>query len=318
MGKIIVSALEIVQDKRLTLMQIRVLLALFSFRGKNTNLVWPKRNTLGELLGYSENNITKVTTQLVDLGWLKKVGNGGRGVPVHYEIVPPDFDVETQSELDRLYEDTKSKQDRVIDIETQSELDSVIDIETQSDLDSVYDENPILTGLVMKTETQSNPATPTQSELDRVYTVNPILTGLGHRTNQLIQHTNEHTNTKNMKTSELNNSCEEVFLHWQIVMSHSQSKLLEKRKKLIEKTLKSGYSVIQMKLAIDGHKKSKWHMENGVDGIEYSLKPENLDRFIKLAEMSDSEIRRRNGRDNIDWDDTSWADGLQAEFGVRN
>ena len=110
--------------------------------------------------------------------------------------------------------------------------------------------------------------------------------------------------------------CKNIFEYWQSVMGHPQSQMLDKRKRLIQKTLDSGYTPIQAKLAIDGHKKSKWHKENGFDGIEYSLKPENIDKFIKMAGMTDAELNRTTGK--LNWDDTTWADGLQAEFGVRN
>lgn len=110
--------------------------------------------------------------------------------------------------------------------------------------------------------------------------------------------------------------CEAIFSYWKVVMGYPQSQLLEKRKKLIQKTLDSGYTPIQAKLAIDGHKNSKWHKENGFDGIEYSLKPENIDKFIKMAGMTGAELNRTSG--TINWDDTSWADGLQAEYGVRD
>jgi hypothetical protein len=110
--------------------------------------------------------------------------------------------------------------------------------------------------------------------------------------------------------------CKNIFEHWKSVMGHPQSQMLDKRKRLIQKILDSGYTPIQAKLAIDGHKKSKWHKENGFDGIEYTLKPENIDKFIKMAGMTDAELNRTTG--NLNWDDTSWADGLQAEYGVRN
>ena len=73
-------------------MQLKVLLALLSFRGKNTNLVWPKRSKLAELVGCSENNISKVTSQLVNLGWVNKRGNGGLSKATMYEVVVPEID----------------------------------------------------------------------------------------------------------------------------------------------------------------------------------------------------------------------------------
>lgn len=113
---------------------------------------------------------------------------------------------------------------------------------------------------------------------------------------------------KKLKSQFNGNDCKNIFEHWQAVMGHPQSRMLDERKKLIQKTLDKGYTPIQAKLAIDGHKKSKWHQENHVDGIEYSLKPENIDKFIKWAGMTYEEINGSSGK--INWDDDSWADGL--------
>lgn len=152
------------------------------------------------------------------------------------------------------------------------------------------------------------------NNVNNVNNVNNTSTNVDVNTNTSIS-----VNAKQKKPPKEFNGrdCENIFAHWQIVMGHPQSHLLDKRKKLIQKTLDSGYTPIQVKLSIDGHKKSKWHKENGFDGIEYSLKPENIDRFIKLAEMTDAELNRINDKRGIDWDDTTWADGLSAELGVR-
>ena len=93
MDKFIIAPFDVLLDKRLNHMQLRVLLALLSFRGKNTNLVWPKRSVLAELVGCSDNNVTKVTGQLVKFGWLKKMGHGGCSRAITYEVLVPDFEV---------------------------------------------------------------------------------------------------------------------------------------------------------------------------------------------------------------------------------
>lgn len=97
------------------------------------------------------------------------------------------------------------------------------------------------------------------------------------------------------------NEISEIFDYWKIATGHIQSQLLDKRKRLIQKTLDGGYTAIQIKLAIDGHKKSTWHKTNGFDGIEYSLKPENIDKFIKMAGMTNDELTRNSGK--LTWGD---------------
>jgi len=86
-----IAPLETVQDHRLSLMQTRVLQALLSFRNKETNLVCPSRSTLSERAGYSVDVISRTTSQLVKLGWLKKSGNRGRSRASLYEITVPEI-----------------------------------------------------------------------------------------------------------------------------------------------------------------------------------------------------------------------------------
>lgn len=81
--------IEVALDDRLTKMQIRVLIALLSFRNRNTNTTWAKRETLATRCGYGINTISRVTTQLVELGWLTKVGQGGWSKASHYRVTVP-------------------------------------------------------------------------------------------------------------------------------------------------------------------------------------------------------------------------------------
>lgn len=92
-----IAPIEICLDDRLTKMQIKVLLALLSFRSKNTDTVWPKRETLSERCGYCPAVISRVTTQLVALGWLEKVGGGGYSKSCVYRITVPDLKTVTES-----------------------------------------------------------------------------------------------------------------------------------------------------------------------------------------------------------------------------
>lgn len=93
-----VVPLEVATDDRLTKMQLRVLIALLSFRAKNTDTVWPKRSSLAKRCGYNERTISKVTTQLVNLGWLEKTGKGGYSQSCHYRITVPELDTVPEAE----------------------------------------------------------------------------------------------------------------------------------------------------------------------------------------------------------------------------
>lgn len=93
-----IAPIEICLDDRLTKMQIKVLLALLSFRAKNTDVVWPKRETLSARCGYCPSVISRVTSQLVELGWLQKVGGGGYSKSCEYRITVPSLETVTNSE----------------------------------------------------------------------------------------------------------------------------------------------------------------------------------------------------------------------------
>lgn len=84
---------EVLADKRLTLEQMRVLIALLSFRNKNTDVVWPGREALADRAGGMHiTNISKATSALVKLGWLEKDGDGARSQSCCYKIIVPDVE----------------------------------------------------------------------------------------------------------------------------------------------------------------------------------------------------------------------------------
>ena len=85
---------EVLADKRLTLKQMRVLIGLLSFRAKNSDTVWPKREQLAERCGgMALCQISTATTELCELGWLIKVGQGGKSCSSNYKITVPDFPI---------------------------------------------------------------------------------------------------------------------------------------------------------------------------------------------------------------------------------
>lgn len=86
-----VVPLEVIQDRRLTLEQTRVLVALFSFRNKVTNTVWPSRAAIAERTGMHPSNISSATTALVSLGWLLKEGTGGHSKSTRYTLCVPEL-----------------------------------------------------------------------------------------------------------------------------------------------------------------------------------------------------------------------------------
>lgn len=100
--------IEVLADKRLTLWQIKVLVGLLSFRNKNSDTVWPGRDALAERCGGMHvANISKTTSELCELGWLVKQGNGGNSRSAIYKIVVPDLvEIEKQGNPPKVAEST--------------------------------------------------------------------------------------------------------------------------------------------------------------------------------------------------------------------
>ena len=61
----------------------------------------------------------------------------------------------------------------------------------------------------------------------------------------------------------------QVFQHWQTVMNHPHAKLDKKRKGKIKQALKLGYSVADLKQAIDGCAKTPFNMGKNDNGQRY-------------------------------------------------
>ena len=96
-GKFIISPREIIEDGRLSFWQIKVLLALYSFRNRNTDLVYPTRESISKRCGIRPSSISKTTTELVKLGWLEKAGKGGNNKATVYRVTVPNFSTVQES-----------------------------------------------------------------------------------------------------------------------------------------------------------------------------------------------------------------------------
>lgn len=81
---------EAFTDHRLTLKQIRVLGAILTFADRD-GVAHPKALQIAERCGMLERHVSTITTQLAELGWLEKTGNGGKSTPAQYRVTPPDL-----------------------------------------------------------------------------------------------------------------------------------------------------------------------------------------------------------------------------------
>lgn len=118
---LLVAPIEVLTDDRLTDPERRVLLALFSFRGKNTNTVWPGLAAIAKrALINDATRVSKLTTSLAQKGWLTKKKRGFTGCN-EYTLIVPEVDA-CEPNLDcgaKLGWDTNSN----LDSDTNSNLD---------------------------------------------------------------------------------------------------------------------------------------------------------------------------------------------------
>ena len=89
MSKILVAPLEALTDPELTDQERRVLLALFSYRGRLTENVWPTREQIGERANIKDLvAVGKRTSALAKKGWLKKWKVGYSGHMTYTMLFP--------------------------------------------------------------------------------------------------------------------------------------------------------------------------------------------------------------------------------------
>lgn len=82
---------EIAADTRLSARDLRVLIALLSFRRRDTGPFWATREQISERCGISANHVSDVTRRLEILGWLTKEGKGRTTTRYHF-VVPESVD----------------------------------------------------------------------------------------------------------------------------------------------------------------------------------------------------------------------------------
>jgi hypothetical protein len=83
--------LEAIRDDRLGKMQLRVYIALRSMLDRDSDTLFVKREKIVERCGYKKEVVSRVTSQLEDLGWLIKIGRGGFSKPCEYRFTTPDL-----------------------------------------------------------------------------------------------------------------------------------------------------------------------------------------------------------------------------------
>lgn len=82
-GKYVFAPNEVFSDHRLGLIELRVLLTLYSFRDREDEYVYPSRETISRRSGYGKTTVSRAVSKLVKYGWLVVKQNRG---PNHYYL----------------------------------------------------------------------------------------------------------------------------------------------------------------------------------------------------------------------------------------
>ena len=82
--------IEAFLDDRLSKTDLRVLGAIISFTDKK-GMCWPRREQISERCGLPVKKISYSTSHLIELGWLKKEGNGGCSRSANYYVLKPNL-----------------------------------------------------------------------------------------------------------------------------------------------------------------------------------------------------------------------------------
>lgn len=149
-------------DKRLTLGQMRVLIALLSFRSKGTETVWPSREQIASRCGMPACKISTATSELERLGWIKKEGSGGHSKSTRYTFFAPDTvtDLVTVTEQVTVTDLVTVKEQRTV---TDSVTGGVTESVTGGVTDSVTRKevtNEVTNEVTKNTRARSSPSIP--------------------------------------------------------------------------------------------------------------------------------------------------------------
>lgn len=124
-----VAPLEALTDPALSEPERRVLLVLFSFRNKSTDIVFPGIDAIAERAGYADKTrISKLTNGLAKKGWLTKKRRGFTGGN-EYTLMVPERAIQHLANLDS---EANLEPAPKMDQEAKANLDS----ETNTNLDS--------------------------------------------------------------------------------------------------------------------------------------------------------------------------------------
>ena len=95
--------------------------------------------------------------------------------------------------------------------------------------------------------------------------------------------------------------CLKIFEHWKKILNHPNAKFDKARKRKIEQALaEHGYTVEELKKAIEGNKKSAWHQGGNPEGVLYDSidlifrNPEKIETFLGFFDTKGA-LKNNNG-----------------------
>jgi len=125
--------------------------------------------------------------------------------------------------------------------------------------------------------------------------------------NNIINNTKEGTSLKQSKVENsqaafANDAVIQIFEYWKTIMNHPRAKLDSKRKRVITNALKLGYSLSDLKQAIDGCANTPYNMgknENGSVYDDIGLILRDADRIERFMNNANSTAHEPNSTNDL-------------------
>ena len=134
LSKIIIAPIEVITDRDLSDPERRVLLILYSFKGKSGDSVFPSIDVVADMAGYTDKTrISKITKSLEVKGWLTKKRRGFTGGN-SYKLIVPYTKLAADTNLDQ-------KANSKLEPETNSKLDSETKYKEQTSEQTIEQSN---------------------------------------------------------------------------------------------------------------------------------------------------------------------------------
>ena len=250
----------------LSYMEFKILASLYSFRNQKSDLCFPSLKTIASRCGINDaTKISKITKSLENKGFVKKSKSKFGGTN-SYEVLIPDSLIEIERDICAKYAQELGSKSTLVE-------KANVGLSDQANV-----------GLSDQVNVGRND--------NQTYNITKNITKNGNKT------------YSSSATPDPDDPALEIFRYWVQVMSKRSPKPTKGRLAKIRSRLKDGYTIDQIKTAIDGCKNSSYHMGKNDSGKRYDCltlicrSAEKLEQFIGYTQaVSPDQLREQEAMD---------------------